>query len=417
LSDIKDASLADAGRRRIAWAYESMPVLAAIGRRFAAERPLAKLRIGACLHVTAETANLMRALAAGGAEIALCASNPLSTQDDVAAALAAEQMSVFAVKGEDNERYYRHIESTIATNPHLTMDDGMDLVTTLIAKFPDKAKQVIGGTEETTTGVIRLRSMAKAGKLTYPIIAVNDALTKHLFDNRYGTGQSTLDGIVRATNVLLAGKILVVAGYGWCGRGIAQRARGMGAQVIVTEIDPTKALEAFMDGFAVMSMNEAAKRGDIFVTVTGNAKVLREEHFLSMKSGALVANSGHFNVEIDIEALERLSEGEKSRPREFVEQYRLGDGRTVNLLAEGRLINLAAAEGHPPAVMDMSFANQALATESLARNRGKLAPGVYPVPQEIDEAVAQLKLRALDVSIDVLTKEQEHYLASWNEGT
>jgi adenosylhomocysteinase len=417
LSDIKDASLADAGRRRIAWASESMPVLAAIGRRFAAERPLAKLRIGACLHVTAETANLMRALAAGGAEIALCASNPLSTQDDVAAALAAEQMSVFAVKGEDNERYYRHIESTIATNPHLTMDDGMDLVTTLIAKFPDKAKQVIGGTEETTTGVIRLRSMAKAGKLTYPIIAVNDALTKHLFDNRYGTGQSTLDGIVRATNVLLAGKILVVAGYGWCGRGIAQRARGMGAQVIVTEIDPTKALEAFMDGFAVMSMNEAAKRGDIFVTVTGNAKVLREEHFLSMKSGALVANSGHFNVEIDIEALERLSEGEKSRPREFVEQYRLGDGRTVNLLAEGRLINLAAAEGHPPAVMDMSFANQALATESLARNRGKLAPGVYPVPQEIDEAVAQLKLRALDVSIDVLTKEQEHYLASWNEGT
>lgn len=417
MSDIKDPNLADIGRRRIAWAAESMPVLAAIAKRFVAEKPFAGIRVGACLHVTAETANLMRALKAGGATIALCASNPLSTQDDVAAAVAADGMSVFSVKGEDHDRYYRHIEAVIATDPQITMDDGCDLVTTLITKFPRKAEVVIGGTEETTTGVIRLRSMAKDGKLKYPIIAVNDALTKHLFDNRYGTGQSTLDGIVRATNVLLAGKTVVVAGYGWCGRGIAQRAKGMGAQVVVTEVDPTKALEAAMDGFGVMPMDEAAKRGDIFVTATGNTKVLREEHFLSMKTGALVANSGHFNVEIDIDALERLSEGEKTKPREFVDEYHLGDGRIVCLLGEGRLINLAAAEGHPPAVMDMSFADQALSVEHLIRNRGQLAPGVFSVPQQIDEEVARLKLAALDVRIDALTAEQERYLASWNEGT
>ena len=417
MSDVKDAGLAEHGRGRIAWAAQSMPVLRAIESRFASQKPLAGIRVGACLHVTAETANLMRALAAGGAQVALCASNPLSTQDDVAAALAAEAMDVFAVKGEDNDRYYAHIEAVIASDPHITMDDGCDLVTTMVTKFPAKLAGVIGGTEETTTGVIRLRSMEGDGKLKYPIVAVNDALTKHLFDNRYGTGQSTLDGIVRATNVLLAGKTIVVAGYGWCGRGIAMRARGMGAQVIVTEIDATKALEASMDGFAVMPMNEAAKRGDIFITVTGNAKVLREEHFLSMKSGALIANSGHFNVEIDIAALERLAEGDKHAPREFVEQYRLGDGRTLCLLGEGRLINLAAAEGHPAAVMDMSFANQALAVEYLVGNRGKLEAKVFGVPKDIDAEVARLKLEALDVSIDVLTPEQERYLASWNEGT
>jgi adenosylhomocysteinase len=417
LSDIKDARLADVGRSRIAWAAQSMPVLGTIEKRFARERPLRDIRIAACLHVTSETANLVRALTAGGAQVALCASNPLSTQDDVAAALDAENIQVFAVKGEDGARYYRHVESVIATDPHVTMDDGADLIATLIAKFPDKARAVIGGTEETTTGVIRLRSLAREGKLPYPIIAVNDALTKHLFDNRYGTGQSTLDGIVRATNVLLAGKVVVVAGYGWCGRGIAQRARGMGAQVIVTEIDATKALEAAMEGFAVMPMSEAAKRGDIFVTVTGNTKVLREEHFLAMKSGALVANSGHFNVEIDIEALERLSEGEKTRPRQFVEEYHFGDGRLISLLGEGRLINLAAAEGHPAAVMDMSFANQALSVEHLVRRRGDLNVDVVPVPKEIDETVARLKLAALDVKIDELTREQEHYLESWNEGT
>jgi adenosylhomocysteinase len=416
--DIKDPGLAELGRRRIAWAAQSMPVLAAIAKRFAKERPLRDLRIGACLHVTTETANLMLALQAGGAEIALCASNPLSTQDDVAATLAVDHgMRVFAVKGEDNARYYSHIESVIATEPQFTMDDGADLVTTLVTKFPQKLPNVKGGTEETTTGVIRLRSMEKAGVLKFPIVAVNDALTKHLFDNRYGTGQSTLDGIVRATNVLLAGKTIVVAGFGWCGRGIAARARGMGAQVVVTEIDPTKALEAAMEGFAVMPMDEAAARGDIFITVTGNTHVLREEHFRAMKSGALVANSGHFNVEIDIEALERLAEGEKSKPREFVDEYRLGDGRTINLLGEGRLINLAAAEGHPAAVMDMSFANQALSAEYLVRHGAKLGATVIPVPQEIDREIARLKLAALGVGIDTLTKEQEHYLASWNEGT
>jgi adenosylhomocysteinase len=417
-SDIKDKALADEGERRITWAAQSMPVLKAISERFARTQPLKGLRVGACLHVTTETANLMMALAAGGAEIWLCASNPLSTQDDVAAYLASNRgMNVFAVKGEDNARYYQHIEAVIAGSPQFTMDDGCDLVTTLISKFKDKLGALIGGTEETTTGVIRLRSMEKAKVLAYPIIAINDALTKHLFDNRYGTGQSTLDGIIRATNVLFAGKAVVVAGYGWCGRGIAQRARGMGAHVIITEIDSTKALEALMDGYEVMPMGEAAKLGDIFITVTGNTKVLREEHFLSMKSGAIVANSGHFNVEIDIDALERLAEGEKSQPREFVDQYHLGDQRTINLLAEGRLINLAAAEGHPAAVMDMSFANQALSVEYLFGKRGSLQPGVYPVPPEIDAEVARLKLAASGVTIDQLTADQRAYLASWSEGT
>lgn len=416
--DVHDLSLAAQGERRVAWAAQSMPVLQAITERFARERPLKGLRVGACLHVTTETANLMIALAAGGAEIWLCASNPLSTQDDVAAFLAAKhKMNVFAVKGEDNARYYKHIEAAIAGSPQFTMDDGCDLVTTLVTKFKDKLPNVIGGTEETTTGVIRLRSMEKAGVLSYPIVAINDALTKHLFDNRYGTGQSTLDGIIRATNVLFAGKTVVVAGYGWCGRGIAQRARGLGSHVVVTEIDPTKALEASMDGYGVMPMSEAAKIGDIFITVTGNTKVLREEHFLAMKSGAIVANSGHFNVEIDIEALERLAEGEKTKPREFVDQYHLGDQRTISLLAEGRLINLAAAEGHPPAVMDMSFANQALCVEYLFGKRGTLKPAVYPVPPEIDAEVARLKLAASEVLIDDLTAEQRKYLESWSEGT
>ncbi len=417
-SDIKDAGLAAEGRRRVAWAAETMPVLAAIGRRFAKEKPLKGVRVGACLHVTTETANLMLALQAGGAEIALCASNPLSTQDDVAATLVVDHgMRVFAIKGIDNAGYYRHIESAIATGPQFTMDDGNDLVTTLVTKHQDKLADVIGGTEETTTGVIRLRSMEKEGVIKFPIIAVNDALTKHLFDNRYGTGQSTLDGIVRATNTLLAGKVIVIAGFGWCGRGIAARARGMGAQVVITEIDPTKALEAAMEGYAVMPMSEAAARGDIFITVTGNTHVLREEHFMSMKSGALVANSGHFNVEIDIEALERLAEGEKTKPREFVDEYKLGDGRTICLLGEGRLINLAAAEGHPAAVMDMSFANQALSAEYLVKRRGTLPPSVISVPEDIDREVARLKLAALGVGIDRLTAEQERYLASWDEGT
>jgi adenosylhomocysteinase len=416
--DVRDVALAELGRRRVAWAQGSMPVLGAIRDRFATEKPLAGVRVGACLHVTTETANLVLALQAGGAEIALCASNPLSTQDDVAAMLAVDHgVRVYAVKGEDHARYYSHIESVIATSPQFTMDDGCDLVTTILTKFPEKLDGIVGGTEETTTGVIRLRSMEHDGVLKYPIVAVNDAMTKHLFDNRYGTGQSTLDGIIRATNVLIAGKVVVVAGYGWCGRGIAQRARGMGAHVVVTEIDPTKALEAAMDGYWVMPMDEAARRGDIFVTVTGNTKVLREEHFLVMKSGALVANSGHFNVEIDIDALERLAEGDKTRPREFVEQYRLGDGRTICLLGEGRLINLAAAEGHPAAVMDMSFANQALACEYLVKHRGKIKPSVIPVPEAIDADVARLKLASLGIGIDELTPEQKKYLSSWHEGT
>ena len=416
--DVKDLSLADSGKRRIEWAFQSMPVLQTIRKQFIKSQPLRNIRVAACLHVTTETANLMIALRDGGANIVLCASNPLSTQDDVASSLVRDyNIPVYAIKGENNDVYYSHIMAALDHKPQITMDDGADLVTILHTKRQELLANVIGGTEETTTGVIRLHAMAKEKVLRYPIVAINDALTKHLFDNRYGTGQSTLDGIVRATNVLLAGKVIVVAGYGWCGRGIAQRARGMGAQVVVTEIDPTKALEAAMDGYSVMTMREAASRGDIFITVTGNTGVLREEHFLSMKSGALVANSGHFNVEIDIEALERLAEGEKTRPRDFVEEYKLGDGRTICLLGEGRLINLAAAEGHPAAVMDMSFANQALSAEYVVQRRGTLKASVFGVPKEIDEEVARLKLAALGVTIDTLSAEQQAYLVSWNEGT
>lgn len=394
-----------------------MPVLAQIRERFAKEQPLKGVRVSACLHVTTETANLMLALRDGGADIALCASNPLSTQDETAAALVAEYgIKTFAIKGIDNEGYYKHILATIDHKPHFTMDDGCDLVTLLHTKRTDALEGVIAGTEETTTGVIRLHAMAREGVLRYPIIAVNDALTKHLFDNRYGTGQSTLDGVIRATNFLIAGCKFVVAGFGWCGRGLALRARGMGADVIVTEIDPTKALEATMDGYRVMPMEEAAKIGDVFVTVTGNKSVIRKEHFESMKDGAIVANSGHFNVEIDIPALEQLSTShQEARP--FVEEYTLSDGRKIALLGEGRLINLASAEGHPASVMDMSFANQALAAEYLMAEHKNLPKNVFPVPEHLDKRVAKLKLAAMEVGIDTLTPEQEAYLAGWSEGT
>ena len=415
--DIKDISLADQGRARIEWAAQEMPVLNQILEQFEQERPLDGVRISACLHVTTETANLMRVLSRGGADVVLCASNPLSTQDDVAAALVAyEEIPVFAIKGEDRETYYRHLRAAIEHAPHITMDDGCDLVSTLHKERRDLLSNVIGGTEETTTGVIRLRAMAAEGALAYPVIAVNDALTKHLFDNRYGTGQSTIDGILRATNILLAGKTFVVAGYGWCGRGLARRAAGMGANVIVTEVDPLRALEAVMDGYRVMPMSEAAREGDIFVTVTGDIHVIDRQHFEVMKDGAIVANSGHFNVEINIDALEEMAM-EKWRPRPFVEQYVLADGRRINLLGEGRLINLAAAEGHPSAVMDMSFANQAFSVRYLLENQGKLENRVYPVPQEIDRQIAALKLRSMGIAIDTLTPEQEKYLASWEEGT
>ncbi len=415
--DIKDISLADQGRARIEWAAQEMPVLNQILEQFEQERPLDGVRISACLHVTTETANLMRVLSRGGADVVLCASNPLSTQDDVAAALVAyEEIPVFAIKGEDRETYYRHLRAAIEHAPHITMDDGCDLVSTLHKERRDLLSNVIGGTEETTTGVIRLRAMAAEGALAYPVIAVNDALTKHLFDNRYGTGQSTIDGILRATNILLAGKTFVVAGYGWCGRGLARRAAGMGANVIVTEVDPLRALEAVMDGYRVMPMSEAAREGDIFVTVTGDIHVIDRQHFEVMKDGAIVANSGHFNVEINIDALEEMAV-EKWRPRPFVEQYVLADGRRINLLGEGRLINLAAAEGHPSAVMDMSFANQAFSVRYLLENQGKLENRVYPVPQEIDRQIAALKLRSMGIAIDTLTPEQEKYLASWEEGT
>lgn len=414
---VKDPSLAEAGRARIAWATAYMPVLTQIRDRFEIEKPLKGVRIGACLHVTTETANLMLALQAGGAEIALCASNPLSTQDDVAAALCEYGIATYAIKGEDNETYYSHIESVIATHPQISMDDGCDLVTTLYTKHPDQLGELFGGCEETTTGVIRLRAMQRDGVLPYPIFAVNNALTKYMFDNRYGTGQSTLDGIVRATNVLLAGRTLVVVGYGWCGRGIASRAAGMGAHVIVTEVDPRKAIEAVMDGYRVMPMGDAAKAGDIFVTVTGNYHVIREEHFRVMKDGAIVCNSGHFNDELDLEAIGRIAVG-KSEPRQFVEQYEMHDGRKVCILADGRLINLAAAEGHPAAVMDMSFANQALVTEHLVKHHTELEHGrVFDVPVEIDEEVARLKLSSMNVEIDTLTPEQAKYIASWSEGT
>jgi adenosylhomocysteinase len=415
--DIKDIKLAEGGRRRIDWAEREMPVLRLIRERFKKERPLEGVRIAACLHVTTETANLMHTLHDGGAEVVLTASNPLSTQDDVAAALVTHyEIPVFAVKGEDNVTYYKHINAALDYQPNITMDDGADLVSTLHKDRRELLEDVIGGTEETTTGVIRLRAMAADGALEFPVVAVNDAMTKHFFDNRYGTGQSTIDGIVRATNILLAGKNFVVAGYGWCGRGLAMRARGMGASVIVTEVDPLPALEAVMDGFRVLPMGEAARIGDIFVTLTGDINVIDKHHFESMKDGAIVSNSGHFNVEINIPALEQMAK-EKRLVRPFVEQYILEDDRRINLLGEGRLINLAAAEGHPASVMDMSFANQALSLEYMTKHADELEKKVYSVPQEIDQKIAQLKLEAMDIQIDLLTEEQIAYLNSWEEGT
>ncbi len=439
-SDVKDRSLADRGRLRIEWADRTMPVLRQIRERFAKEKPLEGVRLSACLHVTSETANLARTLAAGGADLVLCASNPLSTQDDVAASLAVhDEISVYAIKGEDHRTYYDHLRAALAHRPNLTMDDGADLVSSLLFLALGKDQDVDpvvrewarglsaterwellegvrGGTEETTTGVVRLRAMEKAGVLRFPVVAVNEAKTKHLFDNRYGTGQSTMDGIVRATNLLIAGLNVVVAGYGWCGRGVAMRARGLGANVIVTEIDPTKAIEAVLDGHRVMPMENAAPLGDIFVTVTGNKAVVRGEHFRAMKDGAVVCNSGHFNVEIDIPALEAQSRGRRMI-RDFVEEFALPDGRRIHLLADGRLINLSAAEGHPASVMDMSFANQALAAEYMVKNHASLENRVYAVPEEIDREIARLKLAAMGTSIDRPTPEQERYMSSWEEGT
>lgn len=415
--DVKDLRLAAKGKLRIEWANEYMNVLKLIRKRFAKERPLKGLKVACCLHVTTETANLAITLKAGGAETFICASNPLSTQDDVAASLVKDhKIPTFAIKGEDNKTYYRHIVDAISAGPNVTMDDGADVVSMIHKEKRSLAGGILGGTEETTTGVIRLRSLEKQGLLLYPIIAVNDADTKHLFDNRYGTGQSTVDGIIRATNVLLAGSNFVVCGYGWCGRGVAMRARGMGANVIVTEIDPTKALEAVMDGFSVMSLKDACKKADVFVTVTGDIDVIRKEHFEAMKDGAIVSNSGHFNVEIDIPALEKMAK-KKRRIREFVEEYTLRDGRRINLLGEGRLINLAAAEGHPASVMDMSFANQALCCEYVAKNHRKLDKRVYKVPDFIDKNIAALKLTSLGVKIDTLTEKQREYLESWEAGT
>jgi adenosylhomocysteinase len=414
--DVKDVALAEKGRTRIEWANQEMGVLVQVRDRFEKEKPLAGIRIGACLHVTTETANLIRTLVAGGAEVALCASNPLSTQDDAAATLCEDDIRVYAIKGEDNETYYRHINEVLDFHPHLTMDDGCDLVTTLHKERPDQLKELLGGTEETTTGVIRLKAMAKAGVLAYPIIAVNDADTKHLFDNRFGTGQSTIDGIIRATNRLLAGRAVVVCGYGMCGQGVASRARGLGARVVVTEVDPLRALEAVMEGFEVMLIRDAARIGDVFVTVTGNTSVLRGEHFEVMKDGAILANSGHFDVEIDKEALAGLAV-QVRRIRDFVEEYRMADGRRINLLGEGRLINLAAAEGHPAAVMDMSFANQALSVEWIVREAERLEPRVYEVPENIDSEVAKLKLAAMGVDLDRLTEEQKAYITQWQQGT
>jgi len=415
--DVKDISLADKGKRRIEWANQHMPVLQLIRKRFIKEQPLKDVRVSACLHVTSETANLAITLRDGGADVVLCASNPLSTQDEVAASLVKDyNIPTYAIKGEDNETYYAHISAALDHKPQITMDDGADLVTQLLTKRTDLLKSVIGGTEETTTGVIRLRAMAKDGTLKFPIIAVNDALTKHFFDNRYGTGQSTLDGVIRATNLLLAGLKVVVAGYGWCGRGVSMRAKGHGADVIVTEVDPTKAIEAVMDGFRVMPMSEAAKIGDIFITVTGNKSVIAYDHFEKMKDGAVISNSGHFNVEIDIPALETLSSGKKEA-RPFVDEYTMKDGRRLYLLGDGRLINLAAAEGHPASVMDMSFANQALSAEYMLKNASELKAQVYAVPEHLDKQIAKLKLESMGVQIDKLTPEQELYLASWSEGT
>jgi adenosylhomocysteinase len=415
--DVKDLALGERGLLKIEWAGSEMPVLALIRERFRKERPLEGLRLAACLHVTSETANLAITLRDGGARLALCASNPLSTQDDVAAALAGEHgIPTYAIKGEDEQTYYRHIEAALANRPNMTMDDGADLLTVLHTRRSELLPEVIGGTEETTTGVIRLKSMAKEGALKYPVIAVNEAMTKHFFDNRYGTGQSTIDGVIRATNILLAGKTLVVVGYGWCGRGIASRARGMGAHVVVTEVDPVRALEALMDGYQVMPMAEAVARADIVITVTGNLNVIDRQHVERMKDGAILANSGHFNDEINIPAIEEQARG-KRRIRDFVDEYRLADGRRIYLLGEGRLVNLAAAEGHPAAVMDMSFANQALAAEYLTKNAKQLENQVYVVPEEIDREIARLKLVSMGVQIDTLTGEQEKYLASWEQGT
>jgi adenosylhomocysteinase len=415
--DVKDPKLAREGKARIEWAERHMPVLRTIRARFAKEQPLKGMRIGACLHVTTETANLARTLQAGGAEVYLCGSNPLSTQDDVAASLVADfGIPTFAIKGEDHATYYSHIVSCIEAKPHITMDDGCDLVTVLHTKMKPFLKDVFAGTEETSTGVTRLRAMAADKTLKYPVIAINDADTKHLFDNRYGTGQSTMDGVLRATNMLVAGATVVIAGYGWCGRGLAVRAKGMGATVLVTEVNPLRALEAAMDGYQVVAMADAAPRGDLFITVTGNKSVLRKEHFEAMKDGAIVANSGHFNVEIDIPALERMSDGKKvARP--FVEEYRLKGGKRLFLLGEGRLINLAAAEGHPAMVMDMSFANQALSVEHLVKHAKKLEKQVYGVPEEIDKEVAKLKLKSMGTTIDTLTPAQVKYMATWSEGT
>jgi adenosylhomocysteinase len=414
---VKDIKLADAGKRKIEWAGNQMPVLESIRKRFLKEKPLAGLRVSACLHVTSETANLMIALRDGGADAVLCASNPLSTQDEVAASLNRDyNIPTYAIKGEDNDTYYTHLRAALDHKPQMTMDDGADLVTMLLTKRTDLVPGVIAGTEETTTGVIRLRAMAKDGTLKYPIIAVNDAMTKHFFDNRYGTGQSTLDGVIRATNILLAGLKVVVAGYGWCGRGVAMRAKGLGADVIVTEIDPVKGIEAVMDGFRVMPMEQAVKEGDVYITVTGNKNVIRGEHFAAMKSGAVVCNSGHFNVEIDIPALEKLSSG-KREVRPLVDEYLLKGDKKVYLLGEGRLVNLATAEGHPASVMDMSFANQALSAEHLMKNHKTMKPEVYVVPEHLDREIARLKLESMGHKLDVLTPEQEYYLASWNEGT
>jgi len=415
--DVKSLDLAPGGRYRIDWAEQEMPVLRAIRERFAREKPLQGVRVSACLHVTTETANLMHTLQAGGADVVLCASNPLSTQDDVAAALVAHyEIPVFAVKGEDNDTYYEHIKAALDHQPNITMDDGADLVGTIHKRRRELLDDIVGGTEETTTGVIRLRAMAKDGALAFPVIAVNDSDTKHMFDNRYGTGQSTLDGIIRSTNILLAGRTLVVAGYGWCGKGLAQRARGMGANVVVTEIEPLNALEAVMDGFRVMPMVEAAEIGDIFVTVTGDVNVIDTHHFERMKSGAIVANSGHFNVELNLQGLRAMSEGDPQRVRPFVEEYRV-KGRSIYVLGEGRLINLAAAEGHPASVMDMSFANQALAAEHMLRNGADMSPQVYRIPEDVDKEIARIKLEAMGVQIDKLTPEQETYLNQWEEGT
>lgn len=416
---VKDLNLAAAGRQKIAWAEQEMPVLRLIRERFAKEQPLKGVRISACLHITSETAALARTLQAGGADVVLCASNPLSTQDEVAAALVAyDEIPVFAIKGEDNATYYQHLHAALDHHPHMTMDDGCDLVSVLHKERPQQVGEVRVGTEETTTGVIRLRAMAKEGALKYPVLAVNDSMTKHYFDNRYGTGQSTIDGLLRATNILLAGRTVVISGYGWCGRGVAARARGMGAHVIVTEVDPLRALEALMDGYQVMPLIEAARRGDVFITVTGDKNVIDEPHLRVMKDGAILANAGHFNAEINIPALRALSNGQPPvQVRPFVEQYTLKDGRRINLLGDGRLINLAAAEGHPAAVMDMSFANQALGAEYMLKHGVTLKPDVYTIPEQIDREIARLKLQSMGVEIDTLTEEQARYLASWEEGT